>query len=314
MADGSFWVSDEYGPYVYHYTGDGTLLSVIQPPQAFIPMRDSKVNFSSNNPPAGGKGPKDKDPSIGRQNNQGFEGLAMSADGKQLFVLLQSATIQDGGLGGSSPKRFNTRFLAYDISDVKAPKLSAEYVVQLPRFKDAKGKDLVAAQSEMHALDDHRFLVIARDSGHGFGLKDSTSVYRSVDLIDTTGATNIAGSAFDGATPVAPDGKLDASVTPVKYAKFIDINDNAQLNRFGLHNGEPNDTNALYEKWESMALLPVMDQGAPNDYFLVVGSDNDFITTKGSMQGKPYSDAIGKDIDTVVLVYRITLPEGMKPL
>jgi hypothetical protein len=107
---------------------------------------------------------------------------------------------------------------------------------------------------------------------------------------------------------------LDSSVTPVKYAKFIDINDNTQLNRFGLHNGEPNDTNALYEKWESMALLPAMDDSAPNDYFLVVGSDNDFITTKGSMQGKPYSDAIGKDIDTVVLVYRITLPDGMKPL
>jgi hypothetical protein len=315
MADGSFWVSDEYGPYVYHYTADGTLLSVIQPPQAFIPMRDGKEDFSSNNPPSGGKGPKEKDPSIGRQNNQGFEGLSMSADGKQLFVLLQSATIQDGGkAGGGSPKRFNTRFLTYDISDVKTPKLAAEYVVQLPRFKDAKGKELVAAQSEIHALDDHRFLVISRDAGHGFGLKDSTSVYRSIDLFDTAGATNIAGSKFDGTTPVAPDGVLDASVTPVKYAKFIDINDNAQLNRFGLHNGEPNDTNALYEKWESMALLPAMDQSAPDDYFLVVGSDNDFITTKGAMEGKPYNDELGKDIDTVVLVYRITLPDGMKPL
>ncbi len=314
-ADGSFWVSDEYGPYVYHYAADGTLLGAIQPPQALIPMRDGKENFSSNNPPAGGKGPKDKDPSIGRQNNQGFEGLAMSGDGKQLFVLLQSAAIQDGGkAGGGGPKRFNTRFLAYDISDAKAPKLSAEYVVQLPRFKDAKGKELVAAQSEIHALDDHRFLVIARDSGHGFGLKDSTSVYRSIDLFDTTGATNIAGTKFDGTTPVAPDGVLDPSVTPVKYARFIDMNDNSQLNRFGLHNGEPNDTDALYEKWESMALLPVLDQSAPNDYFLVVGSDNDFITTKGAMQGKPYSDELGKDIDTVVLVYRITLPDGMKPL
>jgi hypothetical protein len=315
MADGSFWVSDEYGPYVYHYTADGTLLSVIQPPQAFLPMRDGKENFSSNNPPKGGQAPKQKDPTTGRQNNQGFEGLSMSADGKQLFVLLQSATIQDGGkAGGGSPKRFNTRFLAYDISDMKAPKLTAEYAVQLPRFKDAKGKELVAAQSEIHALDDHRFLVISRDAGHGFGLKDSTSVYRSIDLFDTAGATNIAGTDFDATKPMAPDGVLDPSVTPVKYAKFIDINDNKQLNRFGLHNGEPNDTNALYEKWESMSLLPAMDQSAPNDYFLVVGSDNDFITTKGSMQGKAYSDEIGKDIDTVVLVYRITLPDGMKPL
>jgi hypothetical protein len=239
----------------------------------------------------------------------------MSADGKQLYVLLQSATIQDGGKAdGGSPDRYNTRFLAYDISDAKAPKLAAEYVVQLPRFKDAKGKQLVAAQSEIYALDDHRFLVIARDSGHGQSLKDSTSVYRSIDLFDTTGATNIAGTDFDGTTPVAPEGKLDPSVTPVKYGRFIDMNDNTQLNRFGLHNGEPNDTGALYEKWEAMALLPVLDDAAPNDYFLVVASDNDFLTQNGAMQGKPYKDSSGADVDSMVLVYRISLPEGMKPL
>jgi hypothetical protein len=315
MTDGSFWVSDEYGPGIYRFSPDGTLLGAIQPPQAFIPLRNGVENFSSANPPEGGAAPKPKDPETGRQNNQGFEGLSMSADGKQLYVLLQSATIQDGGkAGGGSPDRYNTRFLSYDISDVKAPKLAAEYVVQLPRFKDAKGKQLVAAQSEIHALDDHRFLVIARDSGHGSGLKDAESVYRGIDIFDTTGATNIAGTDFDGTKPVAPEGKLDPSVTPAKYARFIDMNDNTQLNRFGLHNGEPNDGNALYEKWEAMALLPVLDDAAPNDYFLVVASDNDFLTQNGAMQGTPYKESWGANIDSVVLVYRISLPEGMKPL
>ena len=314
MADGSFWISDEYGPYIYHFSGDGTLLGAIQPPQALIPMRGGEENFSSNNPPAGLKGPKDKNPETGRQNNQGLEGLAMSADGKQLYALLQSATRQDGGAGGSSATRFNTRFLSYDISDVAKPKLSAEYVVPLPRFKNAEGKALVAAQSEIYALDDHRFLVIARDSGHGQGLKDSDSIYRSIDLFDTSGATNIAGTDFDGVKSVAPEGKLDPAVTPAQYSRFIDLNDNGQLNRFGLHNGEPNDANALYEKWESLALLPVFDDKAPNDYFLVVGSDNDFLTQNGSMQGKPYKDSSGASVDTMVLVYRITLPDDMKPL
>jgi len=314
MADGSFWVSDEYAPGIYHFGPDGALLGAIQPPQAFVPLRNGVENFSSANPPKGGAAPKPKDPEIGRQNNQGFEGLALSADGKQLYALLQSATIQDGGEGGSSPKRYNTRFLSYDISDVKAPKLSAEYVVQLPRFKDAKGKQLVAAQSEIHALDDHRFLVIARDSGHGQGLKDADSVYRGIDLFDTTGATNIAGTDFDKAKPVAPGGELDAAVTPVKYGRFIDMNDNTQLGRFGLHNGAPNDANALYEKWEAMALLPVLDDQAPNDYFLVVASDNDFLTQNGSMQGNAYKDSSGANVDSVVLVYRISLPAGMKPL
>jgi hypothetical protein len=47
------------------------------------------------------------------------------------------------------------------------------------------------------------------------------------------------------------------------------MNDNAQLARFGLHNGAPNDANDLYEKWESMALAPVHDAKAPDDYFLL---------------------------------------------
>ena len=45
----------------------------------------------------------------------------------------------------------------------------------------------------------------------------------------------------------------------------------------------------------------------------MVGSDNDFITQHGSMQGKAYADASGKDVDTVVLVYRVTLPGYVPP-
>src|SRR6185369_3673375 len=86
MADGSFWVSDEYGPYIYRLSADGTLLGAIQPPQALIPMRAGAENFSSANPPKRGAAPKPKDPEIGRQNNQGLEGLSMSADGKTLYA------------------------------------------------------------------------------------------------------------------------------------------------------------------------------------------------------------------------------------
>jgi hypothetical protein len=44
-GDGTVWVSEEYGPYIYHYRLDGKLLDVIRPPEAFIPMRrDSSGN------------------------------------------------------------------------------------------------------------------------------------------------------------------------------------------------------------------------------------------------------------------------------
>src|SRR5215471_7142396 len=265
VGDRTFWISDEYGPYAYHYSRNGDLLQVIRPPEAFIPKRRNTAgqpvdNFSANSPPAGVT-LNTGNPVSGRQNNQGFEGLAMSPDRKTLFILLQSALIQDLDSTSSATiklTRHNTWLLAYDLRHHK-PKLVGEYVVQLPLFQDQTATTktlLTAAQSEMLALNDHQFLVLARDSSVGETFpKTPGSVYRSIDLLDISGATNIAGTDFDKVgTPVAPKGVLNASITPATYQKFLDINDNTQLNRFGLHNGAPNDGNDLYEKWESMVV------------------------------------------------------------
>ena len=220
VGDGTIWVSDEYGPYIYHYTENGTLLHVIRPPEAFIPMRPDASghpveNFSANSPPVGViYNPSPGNPVSGRQNNQGFEGMAMSPDRDTLFVLLQSALIQDLDTTSIRTTRRNTRLLVYDLRGFK-PKLKGEYVVQLPLYQDpttTKPTLLIAAQSELLALNDHQFLVLARDSGAGFSLANATSVYRSVDLIDISGATNIAGTAYDSpATSVAPLGILNST-------------------------------------------------------------------------------------------------------
>ena len=320
-GDQTMWISDEYGPYIYHYDMSGRLLGAIRPPDAFIPMRldashQPVENFSANSPPIG-QTYNLGNPVSGRQNNQGFEGLAMSPDRKTLFVLLQSALIQDLDATSSATIRHtrkNTRLLAYDLRGPE-PTLVGEYAVQLPQFPDpasTTGQTLTAAQSELHALNDTQFLVLTRDSGNGFSDPTSTSAYRSVDLIDISDATNFAGTKFDSpANPIAPKGVLDPTITPALYAKFLDINDNSQLNRFNLRNGDPNDTNNLYEKWESLAVLPVFDSAVPHDYFLFIGSDNDFITTNGSMVGRPYSDKA--NVDTLVLVYRVTLPTYVPP-
>ncbi len=319
-GDGTMWVSDEYGPYIYHYTSKGRLIGVIRPPDALIPMRQDGQghiveNFSANSPPIG-VSYDTGNPVSGRQNNQGFEGLAMSPDRHTLFALLQSAAIQDLDPANIKTTRRNTRLFAYDLRG-RAPKLVGEWVVQLPLYQDqttTKTKLLIAAQSELLALNDHQFLVMARDSNGGFTDPSPGSVYRSIDLIDIKGATNIANTAYDEpGKPVAPMGVLDPAITPAAYQQFLNMNDNTQLNRFGLHNGAPSDANDLYEKWESLAVVPVGDPKAPHDYFLFVGSDNDFETQDGHMAGMPYADASGANVDTLVLVYRVTLPSYVPP-
>ena len=306
LRDGTFFVSDEYGPYVYHFSAEGRMLSAIRPPEAFIPKRNGKQDFASNNPGPGEKAPVPADPESGRQNNQGFEGMALMPDGKTLAVILQSATRQDGGT--AADKRRNTRILFYDVTDLDHPKLIRENVVPLPIFENVEGKQRVAAQSELLALSDSKFLLLCRDSGNGYGQPGDSSLYRRIELLDTSKATNIAGTAYDDVTSVAPGGKLVADITPATLTSFIDMNDNGELVKFGLHQGAPNNRNNLSEKWESMGLVPSLDAATPDDYFLFVGNDNDFITQNGFQAGSAYKDESGADVDTMLLVYRVTIP------
>ncbi|RUW17570.1 esterase-like activity of phytase family protein, partial [Mesorhizobium sp. M4B.F.Ca.ET.013.02.1.1] len=301
LPDGSMFISDEYGPNIYRFSAEGRLMSATQPPAALVPMRHGKPNFASDNPGPGAAEPDPKDPETGRQNNQGLEGMSLTPDGKFLIAVLQSAPRQDGGDSGST--RQNTRALVYDASDLAHLKLAHEYVVPLPVFKDAKGKTKVAAQSEIVALSNTSFLMLTRDSGNGQGVKGEESLYRKINIVDLSGATDIAGGPFDAADkPLAPKGVLDPSVTPAKVTPFIDINDKAQLGRFGLHNGKPNDKDNLSEKWEAMSLVSVLDPKLPDDYFLFVANDNDFLTQDGFQVGASYKAGDGADVDTMFLV------------
>ena len=306
LPDGSMFISDEYGPYIYRFAATGKLMSATQPPAAFLPMRKGKLNFSSNNPGPGETTPDPKNPETGRQNNQGFEGMSMTPDGKFLITVLQSATRQDGGDSGST--RQNTRALVYDAADPAHLKLVHEYVVPLPVFTDEKGKKTVAAQSEILALSPTSFMMLARDSGNGYGQPGDKSLYRSIDIVDISAATDIAGTDFDAAKPVAPKGVVDPSVKPATLTQFINLNDDADLARFGLHNGAPNDRNNLSEKWEAMGIAKVEDPSLPNDYFLFVANDNDFLTQDGYQVGAAYKGDGGGNVDTMFQVFQVTLP------
>jgi hypothetical protein len=306
LPDGSMFISDEYGPYIYRFSADGHLMSATQPPKALLPMRKGMLSFASNNPGPGASAPDPKDPDTGRQNNQGLEGMAMTPDGKFVIAVLQSAARQDGG--DSSSTRQNTRAMIYDAADLAHLKLVHEYVVPLPVFMDAKGKTVIAAQSEIVALSGKTFLMISRDSNNGFGLKGDTSLYRTINIVDVSSATDIAGTDFDADKPVAPKGVIDPSVTPATLTPFVDINNSADLARFGLHNGVPNDRNNLSEKWEAMSLASVLDPNLPDDYFLFVANDNDFLTQDGYQVGASYKGDGGADADTMFQVFQVTLP------
>jgi hypothetical protein len=303
--DGGFYVGDEYSANVYYFDRDGRLRGVISPPAAIAPRRDGQPDFGSLQPPA-----------TGRRNNQGPEGESLSPDGRTLFVALQSALIQDSAQG-DAVGRTNTRVLVYDVSRTPAPtRPVAHYVMQLPVYTaDGEGgaANRTAAQSEIRALDDHRFLMLARDAaGLGAGSK-APIVYKSILLVDVAGATNLAGGDYETTTASLlsdPAGAaLRPGIVPVATAELVNLLNPVQLARFGL-GVEASSPAPLSEKWEAMDLVSVLEPDRPADYFLIVGNDNDFIARDCRMSGQACNSDI--DNDSRVLVYRVSLPAPLR--
>ncbi|KAI0969521.1 esterase-like activity of phytase-domain-containing protein [Xylaria arbuscula] len=320
--DGTFWVSDEYGPYIYLFNSTGFMVTAIRPPDAVVPFRNGTESFSADSPPryiddGSGDDVTPADPDTGRENNHGFEGLTVSADGQFLYTLLQGATVQEGGLAKQTQRY--TRLLKYDVSNKSAPVYAGEWIVPLPLYNDPTAKasknPKVAAQSEIHLLENGQFFILSRDSNAGNGQDVTESVYRQIDVFDISNATDIkAVGGYDCAdatcaTADADTGTLKEGITVAEYCSFLDYNVNAQLERFNLHNGGDIDAGLLNEKWESLGLVPV-HPAAPNDgYFVFSISDNDFITQNGFMDGGklPYADASGYNLDNQALVFKITI-------
>lgn len=297
--DGGFYVGDEYTANVYFFDRRGRLRGVITPPAAIAPRQGGRPDFGSL-----------KTPQTGRRNNQGPEGVSLSPDGRTLFVALQSALMQDSAAGDAAG-RVDTRVLVYDVSRTPTPAQPvAHHVMRLPAYtEDGAGgaPNRTAAQSEIRALDDHRFLMLSRDAA-GRGAAVKAPVYKSILLVDITGATNLAGTGYETGTASLlqdPAGTaLRPGITPARQVELVNMLNPVQLARFGLG------VEALSEKWEALDLAPVLEPDHSADYFLFVGNDNDFIARRCRMSGQSCDSDL--DNDNRILVYRLSLPAPLR--
>jgi hypothetical protein len=327
--DGSGYIGDEYGPNIYYFNSVKQIVAAIRLPEALRPygaaapvVPTSELNFNSSNPPL-----------EGRRNNQGMEGVALSPDGKKLYALMQSATVQDST--SDQQTRLNTRMLVFDVGapgpdGVPVHSLSEEYVLQLPTFRrngNGGAVNRTAAQSEIVVLGGGKVLVLSRD-GNGLGSNaPDPAMFKSVLLVDTQGATNLVGSAFDAkGAAVSPGGVLLASITPLNSAQALNMLNTTELVdkfNFNLNNAQV-DRLTLSEKWEGMSLVSALDPSAANDYFLFIANDNDFLTQSGVMPlangdkflydaSVNYAPGLWADNDTVFLAYRVTISRVPEP-
>ncbi|GME72320.1 unnamed protein product [Ambrosiozyma monospora] len=200
--------------------------------------------------------------------------------------------------------------MKYDVSSSPA-KAVAEYVLELPTYNDpaydSDKNPRVAAQSEMRYIGNNLVLVLPRDDGRGRNAANTESLFRHVDIWDLSTADNILGDYDDEGDKVASKkGNLKDDINVAKHYSFIDVNDSDELAKFNLHNGGDDNSRLLNEKWEGMTLIPV--DGKDDEYYLLVVSDNDFVTTKGKQDFGKLSFDAGADIDSQSLIFHVRIP------
>jgi hypothetical protein len=193
----TFYVSDEYGPYVYQFdraTG-ARGRSYALPANLFVAIKSpmGSVEISGN--------------ASGRVANKGMEGLAITPDGRTLVGFVQSPLIQDGGDGG----RMN-RIVTIDT----ATGVTHQYAYDNYLADTSKTYN----SSELLAINSHEFLVLERD-GKGLG-DDSSAKVKRLYKIDIANATDV--SAIQG----------EANLLPYAVPKTLFLDIRAKLNAAGL--------------------------------------------------------------------------------
>lgn len=158
MPDGTFWVSDEYGPFITHFDRTGRAIERLSPFDGSLPAELAN-----------------------RVPNKGMEGLTVTPDGKTLVGIMQSALQQpDLSSTTKSSKITTLRIVTYDLRT----HATHEYLYQLDNPATNSG-----AVSEITALGNGTFLVDERDGNFAPG------AYKRLFKIDITGATDVGPSA-----------------------------------------------------------------------------------------------------------------------
>jgi hypothetical protein len=176
LPDGTFWVSDEYGPYITHFDANGFELGRLTPYQNSPDNAFHKIV---------GYLPAEL---ANRLKNKGMEGLTITPDGSTLVGMMQSA-LQQPDLGSTKAGNVAlTRIVTVDLRNYQTKEYG--YLLDDP-------KTTGDANSEITALSNTKFLVDERDGN--FEPFANKTLYE----VDITGATNIDGLSIGGKSPEA---------------------------------------------------------------------------------------------------------------
>lgn len=159
MPDGTFWISDEYGPHILHIAADGTTIERINPFGTGFGGRTLPQVFAN------------------RRANRGMEGLTITPDGTKLVGLMQSAMYnpyEDRTWIKNNSSA--TRLVLFDIASGETEQYI--YLQEAPNLSN----------SEIRALSNTTFLVLERDGA----FPGAGATYKRIYWIDISNATDVS--------------------------------------------------------------------------------------------------------------------------
>lgn len=232
----AFWVSDEYGPFLLKLDATSGVVQARYAPGSGLPAIFAK-----------------------RRANRGMEGMAYDSVSDKVHGFLQSP-LSDGNATlaatGKSERveRFAafTRWVEFDPNTGATTRMFA-YPINGAEYAD--GRTGNAKLGEMVALGNGKFIVIEQ------GAAPSGKVFNKLMLVDTAGATDINGAAFNPTTSDLEKSSMGAvAVNGADWSKVVALKKTVLL-----------DLNAigwLAEKAEGLALV--------DGNTLALANDNDF--------------------------------------
>ena len=200
-ADGTFWVSDEYGPHIVHFDASGKTIERINP-------------FGT------GTGGRTLPKVLARRRpNRGMEGLTITPDGKTLVGLMQSPMYNPSSSAVSGSVVL--RVVTFEI----ATGATKQYVYLMENAS-------LTGCSEIAAITNTTFLALERDGDYG-GNTAKPATFKRIYKFDLAGATDISdpangdgGKLYSGSTVEQLKnmiGLTNAGIVPVKKTLVFDL-------------------------------------------------------------------------------------------
>jgi hypothetical protein len=256
---GHLLISDEYGPSLLEINRAGQLVRRYELPANVLPRNAATgiVNHAN-----------DSGNTAGKRTNRGFEGLAISPDGRTVFAMLQSAMLDEGGSNGAV-----NRIVAFDTRTARP---IAQYAYRMEGSSQGRGI------SSLVALSDDEFLVLERNN-RGLGVDANlASPNKKVFRVSLHGATDVTG--LNLATALAGSW-TPATKTSAPWLDLAAANTLAHASLAALGGVSP-------EKWEGLTVGPRLNDGS---YLVLAGTDNDYSVTQNgrSVQFDVYFKPLG---------------------